>query len=129
MASRASFSSCTRFPARTSISTVEAIKGTLATLQASIPPTIHVSILSDRTTTIRASVRDVELTLALTIALVVMVIFIFLRSVWATIIPSVTVPLALLGACALMWVAGYSLDNLSLMAFTIPSASLSTTRS
>ena len=63
--------------------------------------------------------RDVEFTLALTIALVVMVIFVFLRSLWATIIPSVTVPLALLGACALMWVAGYSLDNLSLMAFTI----------
>ena len=66
-------------------------------LQASIPPTIHVSILSDRTTTIRASVRDVEFTLALTIALVVMVIFVFLRNLWATIIPSVTVPLALLG--------------------------------
>ena len=63
--------------------------------------------------------RDVELTLALTVALVVMVIFVFLRSLWATIIPSITVPLALLGACALMWAAGYSLDNLSLMAFTI----------
>ena len=108
-----------KIPGANVISTVEAIKGTLATLQASIPPTIHVSILSDRTTTIRASVHDVEFTLALTIALVVMVIFIFLRSLWATIIPSVTVPLALLGACALMWVAGYSLDNLSLMAFTI----------
>ena len=99
---------------------IEAIKGTLATLQASIPPTIHVSVLSDRTKTIRASVRgDVEFTLALTIALVVMVIFIFLRNLWATIIPSITVPLALLGACALMWIVGYSLDNLSLMAFTI----------
>ena len=108
-----------KIPGANVINTVEAIKGTLATLQASIPPTIHVSILSDRTTTIRASVRDVEFTLALTIALVVMVIFVFLRNVWATIIPSVTVPLALLGACALMWVAGYSLDNLSLMAFTI----------
>ena len=69
--------------------------------------------------TIRASVRDVEFTLALTIALVVMVIFVFLRNLWATIIPSVTVPLALLGACALMGAVGYSLDNLSLMAFTI----------
>ena len=108
-----------KIPGANVISTVEAIKGTLATLQASIPPTIHVSILSDRTTTIRASVRDVEYTLALTVALVVMVIFVFLRSLWATIIPSVTVPLALLGACALMWAAGYSLDNLSLMAFTI----------
>ena len=91
----------------------------LAALQASIPPTIHVKILSDRTTTIRASVHDVEFTLMLTVALVVMVIFVFLRNFWATIIPSVTVPLALLGACALMWAAGYSLDNLSLMAFTI----------
>ncbi len=63
--------------------------------------------------------KDVQFTLLLTIGLVVMVIFIFLRSVWATIIPSVTVPLALLGACALMWIAGYSLDNLSLMALTI----------
>ncbi len=108
-----------KIPGANVITTVEAIKSTLKTLQASIPPTIHVSILSDRTTTIRASVRDVEFTLALTIALVVMVIFVFLRILWATIIPSVTVPLALLGACALMWVAGYSLDNLSLMAFTI----------
>ena len=108
-----------KVPGANVITTVEAIKSTLTTLQASIPPTIQVSILSDRTTTIRASVRDVEFTLALTVALVVMVIFIFLRNLWATIIPSITVPLALLGACALMWAAGYSLDNLSLMAFTI----------
>ena len=108
-----------KIPGANVINTVEAIKSTLKSLQASIPPTIHVSILSDRTTNIRASVYDVEVTLALTIALVVMVIFIFLRSVRATIIPSVTVPLALLGACALMWAVGYSLDNLSLMAFTI----------
>ena len=108
-----------KIPGANVIKTVEAIKGTLTSLQASIPPTIHVSVLSDRTKTIRASVRDVEFTLALTIVLVVAVIFIFLRSVWATIIPSVTVPLALFGACALMWVVGYSIDNLSLMAFTI----------
>ena len=76
-------------------------------------------MLSDRTTTIRASVEDVQFTLMLTIGLVVMVIFVFLRSFWATIIPSITVPLALLGACALMWAVGYSLDNLSLMALTI----------
>ena len=80
---------------------------------------MHVTVLSDRTTTIRASVDDVQFTLMLTIVLVVMVIFVFLRNFWATIIPSVTVPLALLGACALMWAAGYSLDNLSLMALTI----------
>ena len=84
-----------------------------------MPPSIDIFMLSDRTQTIRAAVSDVQFTLLLTIALVVMVIFLFLRSVWATIIPSVTVPLALLGAFALMWVAGYSLDNLSLMALTI----------
>ena len=83
------------------------------------PADIHVNVLSDRTTTIRASVNDVQFTLMLTIGLVVMVIFVFLRSFWATVIPSITVPLALLGAAALMWAASYSLDNLSLMAFTI----------
>ena len=106
-------------PGANVITTVEAIKRTLGALQASIPPNIHVEVLSDRTRTIRASVRDVEITLMLTVALVVGVIFVFLRSLWATIIPSVTVPLSLLGACALMWMVGYSLDNLSLMAFTI----------
>jgi len=75
--------------------------------------------LSDRTQTIRAAIRDVQFTLLITIALVVTVIFIFLRDLMATVIPSVTVPLALLGACALMWFANYSLDNLSLMALTI----------
>ena len=101
------------------IKTVESIKQVMVKLEASIPPDIHVTVLSDRTTTIRAAVDDVQFTLLLTIALVVAVIFVFLRSVWATIIPSVTVPLALLGACALMWGVGYSLDNLSLMALTI----------
>ncbi|MFZ0210205.1 MAG: efflux RND transporter permease subunit, partial [Roseiarcus sp.] len=101
------------------IKTVESIKKVLVRLEASIPPDIHVALTSDRTTTIRASVEDVQFTLLLTIGLVVMVIFVFLRSVWATIIPSVTVPLALLGACGLMWSVGYSLDNLSLMALTI----------
>jgi hydrophobic/amphiphilic exporter-1 (mainly G- bacteria), HAE1 family len=101
------------------IDTVEAIKRALGPLQAAIPRDIHVSVLSDRTLTIRAAVHDVEFTLMLTIALVVMVIFIFLRSFWTTLIPAVTIPLSLLGACALMWTASYSLDNLSLMAFTI----------
>jgi hydrophobic/amphiphilic exporter-1 (mainly G- bacteria), HAE1 family len=106
-------------PGANVIDTVEAIKKTLGVIEAAIPPNVHVSVLSDRTTTIRASVKDVELTLLLTVALVVGVIFVFLRNVWATIIPSITVPLALLGTCALMWVVGYTLDNLSLMAFTI----------
>ncbi len=86
---------------------------------ASVPPSIKVDTVANRTTTIQASVKDVEFTLALTIALVVMVIFLFLRNAWATIIPGVTVPLALLGTAAVMYVLHYSLDNLSLMALTI----------
>ncbi len=106
-------------PGSNVIKTVQRIKQALVHLQAAIPSNIHVTITSDRTTTIRASVSDVQFTLMLTIALVVMVIFIFLRSAWATFIPSITVPLALLGACGAMWAASYSLDNLSLMALTI----------
>ncbi|HYI28608.1 MAG TPA: multidrug efflux RND transporter permease subunit [Bradyrhizobium sp.] len=106
-------------PGANVIETVDKIKAQLPRLEAAIPPAIHIEILSDRTQTIRAAVEDVQFTLLLTIALVVMVIFVFLRSLWATIIPSVTVPLALLGACALMWAFGYTLDNLSLMALTI----------
>ncbi len=106
-------------PGANVIETVDKIKAQLPRLEAAIPPAIHIDILTDRTQTIRAAVEDVQFTLLLTIALVVMVIFVFLRSVWATVIPSVTVPLALLGACALMWAFGYTLDNLSLMALTI----------
>jgi hydrophobe/amphiphile efflux-1 (HAE1) family protein len=91
----------------------------LPQLQASIPKDIQVSILSDRTQTIRASVSDVRFTLVLTVALVVMVIFVFLRNFWATVIPAVTVPLSLIGTFAALYVLGYSLDNLSLMALTI----------
>jgi hydrophobic/amphiphilic exporter-1 (mainly G- bacteria), HAE1 family len=86
---------------------------------ASVPPSIKVDTVANRTTTIKASVEDVEFTLALTIVLVVLVIFLFLRNAWATIIPGVTVPLALLGTVALMYVLNFSLDNLSLMALTI----------
>jgi HAE1 family hydrophobic/amphiphilic exporter-1 len=106
-------------PGANVIDTVDKILAELPHIRASMPPAINVFTLSDRTQTIRAAVEDVQFTLLLTIALVVMVIFIFLRSLWATIIPSVTVPLALLGACALMWMVGYTLDNLSLMALTI----------
>jgi HAE1 family hydrophobic/amphiphilic exporter-1 len=109
----------TKQPGANVIETVDAIKAALPRLQASIPPTVNVQILVDRTQTIRASVRDVEHTLMLTIALVVLVIFVFLRSVPATLIPSVTVPLALTGTAAVMYLAGFSLDNLSLMALTI----------
>jgi hydrophobe/amphiphile efflux-1 (HAE1) family protein len=86
---------------------------------ASVPPSIKVDTVANRTTTIQAAVRDVEFTLVLTIVLVVLVIFLFLRNAWATIIPGVTVPLALLGTAAVMYVLSYSLDNLSLMALTI----------
>ncbi|MBR0684847.1 efflux RND transporter permease subunit [Bradyrhizobium manausense] len=106
-------------PGANVIETVDRIKQKLPRLIAAIPPAISIKIISDRTITIRAAVDEVQITLMITIVLVVMVIFIFLRSFWATIIPSITVPLALLGACSLMWVFGYSLDNLSLMALTI----------
>jgi HAE1 family hydrophobic/amphiphilic exporter-1 len=106
-------------PGANVIETVDRIKSLLPRLVAAIPPALKIEVISDRTQTIRAAVADVQFTLLLTIALVVMVIFIFLRNFWATVIPTVTVPLALLGACALMWVFGYTLDNLSLMALTI----------
>jgi len=106
-------------PGANVIDTVDKIKAQLPRLIATIPPAIKIKIISDRTLTIRAAVEDVQITLMITIFLVIMVIFVFLRSFWATVIPAVTVPLALLGACALMWVAGYTLDNLSLMALTI----------
>ncbi len=106
-------------PGANVIETVDKIKSLLPRLVAAIPPAIKIDLISDRTQTIRAAVEDVQFTLMLTIFLVVMVIFVFLRSFWATVIPTVTVPLALLGACALMWVFGYTLDNLSLMALTI----------
>jgi hydrophobic/amphiphilic exporter-1 (mainly G- bacteria), HAE1 family len=106
-------------PGANVITTVDHVLAELPRLKAAIPSAIKIFTMSDRTQTIRASVRDVQFTLLLTIVLVVMVIFAFLRSPWATVIPSVTVPLALLGACALMWFVNYSLDNLSLMALTI----------
>jgi hydrophobe/amphiphile efflux-1 (HAE1) family protein len=108
-----------RQPGANVIETVERIKAALPVLQASIPPAIKVSIISDRTQTIRASVRDVQFTLLLTVALVVMVIFLFLRNVRATIIPAIAVPLSLIGTFGVLYALGYSLDNLSLMALSI----------
>src|SRR6202012_5604045 len=116
---RAIILSILRVPGANVIQTVDNIKAMLPQLEASIPPGIKVDIASDRTTTIRASVSDVRFTLLLTIALVVMVIFLFLRNFWATVIPAVTVPLSLVGTFAVLYEAGYSLDNLSLMALTI----------
>jgi hydrophobe/amphiphile efflux-1 (HAE1) family protein len=106
-------------PGANVISTVDRVKAELPRLEASLPPSIHVKTLMDRTQTIRAAVSDVQFTLTLSVALVVMVIFVFLRNAWATLIPSIAVPLALVGTCAAMYVLGYSLDNLSLMALTI----------
>jgi hydrophobe/amphiphile efflux-1 (HAE1) family protein len=108
-----------RQPGANVINTVNRIKAMMPVLQASIPPAVKVNIISDRTETIRASVSDVQFTLMLTIALVVMVIFIFLRNFWATVIPAVTVPLSLIGTFAVLYELGYSLDNLSLMALSI----------
>jgi multidrug efflux pump subunit AcrB len=98
---------------------VDRVKAMLPVLEASIPPAVKVSVISDRTQTIRASVADMKFTLLLTVALVVMVIFLFLRNFWATIIPAVTVPLSLVGTFAVLYELGYSLDNLSLMALAI----------
>jgi HAE1 family hydrophobic/amphiphilic exporter-1 len=108
-----------RQPGANVINTVNRIKSMLPVLQASIPPAVKLNIISDRTETIRASVSDVQFTLMLTVALVVMVIFIFLRNFWATVIPAVTVPLSLIGTFAVLYELGYSLDNLSLMALSI----------
>jgi HAE1 family hydrophobic/amphiphilic exporter-1 len=108
-----------RQPAANVIDTVDRIKALLPQLQASMPPAIKVNTISDRTQTIRASVSDVQFTLVLTVALVVMVIFVFLRNFWATIIPAITVPLSLIGTFAVLYELGYSLDNLSLMALSI----------
>ena len=106
-------------PGANVIDTVAHIRAALPRLEAAIPPSVHVNTIIDRTLTINASVKDVQFTLMLSIGLVVMVIFLFLRNVWATLIPSVTIPLALVGTFAVMFLLGYSLDNLSLMALTI----------
>src|SRR3989454_1061539 len=108
-----------RQPGANIIGVVDRIERLLPQLKASLPSSIEITTLTDRTTTIRASVRDVEFTLVLTVALVVMVMFLFLRSLSATIIPSVAVPISIVGTFGVMYLLGYRLDNLSLMALTI----------
>jgi HAE1 family hydrophobic/amphiphilic exporter-1 len=108
-----------RQPGANVIGVVDAIKAELPALQASLPRAIKLELVTDRTTTIRASVEDVQFTLMLTIGLVVLVIFLFLRNIRATIIPALTLPIALVGALAPMWALGFSLDNLSLMALVV----------
>src|SRR5213082_434170 len=108
-----------RQPGANIIAVVDRVKKLLPQLQAALPAAVKVDILTDRTTTIRASVEDVQFTLVLTVALVVMVIFLFLRSIRATVIPSIAVPLSLIGTFGVMYLLEYSLNNLSLMALTI----------
>jgi multidrug efflux pump len=108
-----------RQPGANIIETVDRVSSLLPALRASIPPSIHLNVLLDRTTTIRASIAEVERTLVASVVLVVLVVFAFLRSPWATVIPSVAVPLSLVGTFGGMYLLGYSLDNLSLMALTI----------
>ncbi len=108
-----------RQPGANIIQVVDRVKSLLPQLQASLPKSVAVAVLTDRTTTIRSSVVDVEFELVLTICLVVMVIFLFLRTIAATIIPSVAVPLSIIGTFAVMYLLGYSLNNLTLMALTI----------
>jgi len=108
-----------RQPGANMIETVDRVRALMPFLSASINPSMHLGVIIDRTTTIRSSIHDVEITLMISVALVILVVFIFLRSVWATIIPSVAVPLSLVGTFGVMYLCGYSLDNLSLMALTI----------
>ncbi len=108
-----------KIPGANVISTVDGVLKELPRLQAEIPPTIKMDVAVDRTTTIRSGVRDVEISLVISVMLVVFVVFLFLREVWATIIPSVAVPLSLVGTFGVMYLLGYSIDNLSLMALTI----------
>ena len=116
---RAIILSIQREPGANVIETVDRIQALLPQLEASIPPSIKLNVVSDRTQTIRASVTDVQFTLMLTVALVVMVIFLFLRNFWATVIPAITIPLSLIGTFAVLYELNYSLDNLSLMALSI----------
>jgi multidrug efflux pump len=108
-----------RQPSANVISVVDNIKALLPMLEATLPGAVQVSVLTDRTVTIRASVKDVEFALCLSVALVVLVVFLFLRNLRATIIPSLSVPLSLIGTLSVMYLLGFNLDNLSLMAFTI----------
>ena len=110
-----------RQPGANIIATVEAVKAAMPSLQATIPAGEHLVTILDRTLTIRASVSDIERTLLISVVLVVLVVFVFLRNGHATFIPAVAVPVSLIGTCAVMYLCGFSLDNLSLMALAISS--------
>jgi hydrophobe/amphiphile efflux-1 (HAE1) family protein len=106
-------------PGANTIAVVDEIKALMPKLEQSLPPAIHVDLMSDRSETTRASIHDVRFTMILTIGLVVIVIFLFLRTLWATVIPSLAVPLSLLATFAVMYAGGFSIDNISLMGLTI----------
>ncbi len=108
-----------RAPGANIIETVDRVKAILPEVRASIPPSVTLHVVADKTVTIRLRSLDIEFTLVLTVALVVMVIFLFLRNAWATMIPSIAVPLSLIGTFGVMYLLGYSLDNLSLLALAI----------
>jgi hydrophobe/amphiphile efflux-1 (HAE1) family protein len=106
-------------PGANTIAVVDDVQALMPKLEQSLPPSVHVDLMSDRSQTIRASVRDVQFTMMLTIGLVVVVIFLFLRTLWATVIPSLAVPLSLVATFAVMYAGGFSIDNISLMGLTI----------
>ena len=106
-------------PGANTIDVVDRVQALMPKLEQSLPPSVHVDLMSDRSQTTRASVRDVQFTMMLTIGLVIIVIFLFLRTLWATVIPSLAVPLSLLATFGVMYVGGYSIDNISLMGLTI----------
>ncbi len=108
-----------RQPGANIIETVDRVKALMPQFEASLPPTIHLSVDNDRTGTIRASVIDAEKTMCISMGLVVIVVFVFLRNGWATLIPSISVPVSLIGTFGVMYLLDYTLDNLSLMALTI----------
>src|SRR5207237_10364460 len=108
-----------RQPGTNTIDVVDSIKSLLPTFRAEVPPAIDIETLFDRSVTIRASVGEVQFTLYLALALVVMVIFLFLRNIPATIIPSLALPMSIIGTFAVMYLFGYRLDNISLMALTL----------
>ena len=110
-----------RQPGANIIQTVDAVKAAIPSLQASIPKGEHIIVILDRTLTIRASVKDIEITLIISVIFVILVVFVFLRNIPATFVPAVAVPVSLIGTCAVMYLCGFSLDNLSLMALAIAS--------
>src|SRR5206468_2868722 len=108
-----------RQPGTNTVEVVDAIKKLIPTFRQQMPPSVNLNVVYDRSTSIRESVNDVKFTLVLTVALVILVIFLFLRNISATIIPSLALPLSIIGTFAAMSLLGYTLDNLSLMALTL----------